>query len=120
MPVSQAETPFIIRIEEEKTRRRGKVYNWETAKHADPENDNDKVNIPSFPSPKPTVSYFNDLDFFKYFENELLAIVYNDALTSKLDFLPEPAVSPQHIDEFDLKDETALSECDEEKKCLIL
>ncbi|GKE24515.1 hypothetical protein Tco_1436027 [Tanacetum coccineum] len=26
--------------------------------------DNDKVNMPSFPSPKPTVSYFNDLDFF--------------------------------------------------------
>ncbi|GJZ61814.1 hypothetical protein Tco_0617951 [Tanacetum coccineum] len=82
----------------------------------DSENDNDKVNMPSFPSPKPTVSYFNDLDFFKDFENEFPAIVYNDALTSKLDFLTEPTVSPQHIDEFDLKDETSLSECDEEEQ----
>ncbi|GJT58626.1 hypothetical protein Tco_1002159 [Tanacetum coccineum] len=33
------------------------------------ENDNDKVNMSSFPSPEPEVSYFNDLDFFKDFEN---------------------------------------------------
>ncbi|GJY75724.1 putative reverse transcriptase domain-containing protein [Tanacetum coccineum] len=46
-------------------------------------NDNDKVNMPSFPSPEPEVSYSNNLDFFKDFENEFLAIVYNDALTSK-------------------------------------
>ncbi|GJX09786.1 hypothetical protein Tco_0199645 [Tanacetum coccineum] len=56
----------------------------------DLDNDNDKVNMPSFPSPEPTVSYFDDLDFFKDFENEFPAIVYNDALTSKLDFLTEP------------------------------
>ncbi|GJS46727.1 hypothetical protein Tco_0596848 [Tanacetum coccineum] len=62
----------------------------------------------------PTVSYFDDLDFFKDFENEFPAIVYNDALTSKSNFLTEPIVSPQHIDEFNLKDETSLSECDEE------
>ncbi|GKB30525.1 hypothetical protein Tco_0869926 [Tanacetum coccineum] len=71
----------------------------------DSENDNDKVNMPLFPSPEPIVSYFNDLDFFKDFKNEFPAIVYNDALTSKLDFLTEPTVSPQHIDEFNLKDE---------------
>ncbi|GJX75240.1 hypothetical protein Tco_0313835 [Tanacetum coccineum] len=71
--------------------------------------------MPSFPSPK-TVSYFNDLDFFKDFENEFPAIVYNDALTSKLDFLTEPTTSPQRIDEFDLKDETSLSKCDEKEQ----
>ncbi|GKE72466.1 hypothetical protein Tco_1534507 [Tanacetum coccineum] len=60
----------------------------------DSENDNDKFNMPSFSSPKPTVSYFDDLDFFKDFENEFPAIVYNDALTSKSDFLTEPIVSP--------------------------
>ncbi|GKB76719.1 hypothetical protein Tco_0943614 [Tanacetum coccineum] len=69
----------------------------------------------------PTVSYFDDLDFFKDFENEFPAIVYNDAKdfenefptivyndapTSKSDSLTEPILSPQHIDEFDLKDET--------------
>ncbi|GKE43185.1 hypothetical protein Tco_1470469, partial [Tanacetum coccineum] len=82
----------------------------------DSENDNDKVSMPSFMSPKPTVSYFDDLDCFKDFEKEFPAIVYNDGLTSKLDFLTKPTVSPQHIDEFNLKDETSLSECDEEEQ----
>ncbi|GJS06151.1 hypothetical protein Tco_0362947 [Tanacetum coccineum] len=82
----------------------------------DSENDNDKVNIPLLPSPEPTVSYFDDLDYFKDFEKEFPAIVYNDAQTSKLDFLTEPTLSPQHIDEFNLKDETSLSECDEEEQ----
>ncbi|GJX15988.1 hypothetical protein Tco_0216820 [Tanacetum coccineum] len=73
----------------------------------DSENDNDKVNMPLLPIPEPTVSYFNALDFFKDYENEFSAIVYNDALTS---------LSPRHIDEFDLKDGTSLSECDEEEQ----
>ncbi|GJS62662.1 hypothetical protein Tco_0657446 [Tanacetum coccineum] len=38
----------------------------------------------------PEVSYSNDLDFFKDFENVFPAIVYNDAPTSKSDFLTEP------------------------------
>ncbi|GJU94306.1 hypothetical protein Tco_1319062 [Tanacetum coccineum] len=158
-----------IRLEEEKARWRGKVYNWETARYGkiwygedvhdlrsietefpaiisfdesddeeymvifdknsfsykiisvndlktDLENDNEKVNMPSFPSPKPMVSYFDDLDFIKDFENEFPAIVYNDALTSKLDFLTESIISPQHIDEFSFEDETSLSECDEEEQ----
>ncbi|GKE76110.1 hypothetical protein Tco_1542230, partial [Tanacetum coccineum] len=79
------------------------------------ENDNEKV-MPSLPSPEPTVSCFDDLDFFKDFENEFPAIVYNDAPTSKLDLLIELILRPQHIDEFDLKNETSLSEYDEEEQ----
>ncbi|GJZ55255.1 hypothetical protein Tco_0610448 [Tanacetum coccineum] len=75
--------------------------------------------MPSFPSPEPTVSYFDDLDYFKDFEKKFTAIVYNDALTSKLDFLTGPTVSPQHIDEFNLKDGTLLSECDEEEQNIL-
>ncbi|GJV71125.1 hypothetical protein Tco_1491120 [Tanacetum coccineum] len=41
----------------------------------DSKNVNDKVNMPLLPSPKPTVSYFDDLDFFKDFENEFPAVV---------------------------------------------
>ncbi|GJW05300.1 putative ribonuclease H-like domain-containing protein [Tanacetum coccineum] len=82
----------------------------------DSENNNDKVNMPLLPSPKPTVNYFDDLDFFKDFENEFPAIVYNDAQTSKSDLLTEPILNLQHIDEFNLKDETSLSECDEEEQ----
>nr|GEU79512.1 zinc finger, CCHC-type [Tanacetum cinerariifolium] len=134
------------KLEEEKARKCGKVFNSKTAKYgkiwydedvhdlrsvetefpaivfndnltsnetlsSEPtDNDYEKLNIPLFPSPKLKVSCFDDLDFFKDFENEFLAIFYNDALTSKSDFLTEPTLSPQHIDEFDLKDETSLSE----------
>nr|GEV09081.1 hypothetical protein [Tanacetum cinerariifolium] len=82
-------------------------------------NDNDKDNKPFFLSPEPTISYFDDLDYFKDFDKEFPAIVYNDALTSKLDFLNEPTVSPQYTDEFNLKDETSLSECDEEEQNIL-
>ncbi|GKE90765.1 hypothetical protein Tco_1571860 [Tanacetum coccineum] len=85
----------------------------------DSENDNDKVNMPLIPSLEPTVSYFDDLDYFKDFENEFLAIVYNDAQMSKLDLLTELILNPQHIDEFNLKDETSLSECDEEEQNIL-
>ncbi|GJZ65889.1 hypothetical protein Tco_0622585 [Tanacetum coccineum] len=167
-----------IRLEEEKSRGRGKVYNWETATYAivfddaftsevtlsskptvsplndnkidfrisfdesddedytvifdknsfsykiisvdnlktDSGNDNDKVNMPSLPSPEPTVSCFDDLDFLKDFENEFPATVYNDALTSKLDSSTESVEVSHRIDEFDLKNEASLSECDEEEQ----
>nr|GEW13115.1 retrotransposon protein, putative, Ty3-gypsy subclass [Tanacetum cinerariifolium] len=82
----------------------------------DSKNDCDKVNIPLLPSPEPTVSYFNNLDYFNDFKNEYPVIVYNDALTSKSDFLTEPTISPQHIDEFNLKDDTSLSKCDEKEQ----
>nr|GEZ20194.1 hypothetical protein [Tanacetum cinerariifolium] len=85
----------------------------------DSKNDYDKFNMPSFTSPEPTVSSFDDLDFFKYFENEFLAIIYNDALTSKFDFLTKPAISPHRIDGFNLKDETSLSECEEEEQSVL-
>ncbi|GJY82304.1 putative reverse transcriptase domain-containing protein [Tanacetum coccineum] len=81
----------------------------------DSENDNDKVNMPLLPSPEPMVSYFDDLDYFKDFEKEFPAIVYNDAQMSKSDLLTGPILNPQHLDEFNLKDETSLSECDEEE-----
>nr|GEU94017.1 hypothetical protein [Tanacetum cinerariifolium] len=79
-------------------------------------NDNEKVNMPLFPSPKPSVSFINDLDFFKDFKNEFPSIVYNDALTSKSDFSTEPTLCPQHIDEFNFKDETSLLESDEKEE----
>ncbi|GKE58542.1 hypothetical protein Tco_1497727 [Tanacetum coccineum] len=98
--------------------------------------------MPSLPSPKPTVSCFDDLDFFNDLENEFPAIVYNDAQTSKLDDLDyfkdfenefsaivyndaqmsksdlstELIFNPQHIDKFNLKDETSLSKCNEEEQ----
>ncbi|GJR26867.1 hypothetical protein Tco_1103099, partial [Tanacetum coccineum] len=85
----------------------------------DLENDNEKVNMPSFSSPEPTVSYFDDLDFLKDFKNEFPAIVYNDSLTSKSDSSTKPVEIPYHIDEIDLKDETSLSKYDEEEQNIL-
>ncbi|GKE25999.1 hypothetical protein Tco_1441383 [Tanacetum coccineum] len=76
----------------------------------DLENDNDKNNMPS--SPKPTVDYLDDLDFFNDFKYEFSAIVYNDGLTSKPDLEIEPFISSERIDKF----ETSLSEYDEEEQ----
>ncbi|GKC91925.1 hypothetical protein Tco_1157367, partial [Tanacetum coccineum] len=66
--------------------------------------------------PNSTVDYFDDLDFFKDFENEFPAIVYNDAQTSKSYFLTESIVNPKHIDGFNLNDKTSLSEYDDEEQ----
>ncbi|GJU95148.1 hypothetical protein Tco_1319904 [Tanacetum coccineum] len=55
----------------------------------DSENDNDKLDMPSFPSPGLT----------KDFENEFPTIVYDDALTSKLDFLTEPTSDKDNDDD---------------------
>ncbi|GJT47264.1 hypothetical protein Tco_0955979 [Tanacetum coccineum] len=128
-----------IRLEEEKARKREKVFNWKTAKYGRSgktlsckptvsslndeidfrisfDDSDDEDYTPSLLSPEPTISCFDDLDFFKDFENEFPTIVYNDALTSKSDLLTKSILSPHHIDEFDLNDETSLSEYDEEKQ----
>ncbi|GKB73429.1 hypothetical protein Tco_0934841, partial [Tanacetum coccineum] len=85
----------------------------------DLENNNEKASIPSFPPPKPTTSYVDDLDFFKDFENEFPAIEYNDARKSKSDYLTEPTLNPQHIDKFNLNNETSLPEYDEEEQNIL-
>nr|GEY84102.1 hypothetical protein [Tanacetum cinerariifolium] len=97
-----------IRLEEEKARR----HDLKT----DSENDNEKVNMPLFPSPEALIICVDDLDFFKDLENEFSTIVYNDAQMSKSGFIIELILSPQHIGEFDLNDETSLSKYDEEEQ----
>ncbi|GJX05436.1 hypothetical protein Tco_0191352 [Tanacetum coccineum] len=63
-------------------------------------------------SPNPTIDY--DLDYLNDFEKGFPAIVYDDGLTSKSDLGIKPLVSFENIDEFNLNDETSLSEYDEE------
>nr|GEU35039.1 hypothetical protein [Tanacetum cinerariifolium] len=53
-----------IELEAKKARRRGQEFNWETATYG-------------------KVRYFDDIDYFKDFENEYPSIVYNDALSSE-------------------------------------
>ncbi|GJX45965.1 hypothetical protein Tco_0262641 [Tanacetum coccineum] len=127
-----------IRLEEEKARRHGKVFNWETATYGkiwDNEDVHDLGSVVTeFPAIvfndtltsedalsceltvsslnnnefdfrisydesddedcTPTVSCFDDLDFFNDLDKEFPAIVYNDAQKSKLDFSTEPVLNP--------------------------
>ncbi|GJU41692.1 hypothetical protein Tco_1194649 [Tanacetum coccineum] len=78
-----------IKIEEEKARRRGRVFNWQTATYG-------KIRID------------DDLHELSSMEAELPAIIINDA------FAPQDALYPQHIDNFNF--ETSLSEYDEEEQ----
>ncbi|GJR52321.1 hypothetical protein Tco_1402842 [Tanacetum coccineum] len=72
------------------------VYNWETATYG-------------------KIWYDKDIYYLRFFKEEFPAIVYNDALASKSDFSSEPTVSPHHVNELNLKNETSLSEYDDEK-----
>ncbi|GKF02337.1 hypothetical protein Tco_0029260, partial [Tanacetum coccineum] len=81
------------------------VNNLET----DSKNDNEKDDVPYFPPPKPTISYVDDLDFFKDFENEFQAIVLQ---TSKSDYLTEQTLRPQHNNKSDLNNEATLFKYD--------
>ncbi|GJW42712.1 hypothetical protein Tco_0071511, partial [Tanacetum coccineum] len=81
----------------------------------DSENDYEKV-MPSIPSPEPTISCFDDLDFFHDFENEFPAIVYNDAQKFKSYLFTKTILNPQRIDEFNLNDKISLSKYDKEEQ----
>ncbi|GJW89307.1 hypothetical protein Tco_0164647 [Tanacetum coccineum] len=115
-----------IRLEEERARRRGKVFNWEIAKYGKIWYDEEVHDLRSVETEFPAIVFNDSLTFEETlsceptinFENEFTAIVYNDALTSKSDFLTKPTLTPQYIDELDLKDETSLSEYEEEQNVL--
>ncbi|GJU41480.1 hypothetical protein Tco_1194437 [Tanacetum coccineum] len=63
-----------IRLEEEKARKRGKVFNWENAKYG-------------------KIWYDEDIHNLRSVETEFPAIVFNDELSSKKHFLVNPQFS---------------------------
>ncbi|GJR14237.1 hypothetical protein Tco_0796889 [Tanacetum coccineum] len=151
-----------IKFDEEKARRHGRVFDWQTATYGKIRVDDDLCDLRSMEAEFPAIiidddfepqdalqcksqvstpvndeidfrisfdesddedytiicdndSCFDDLEFFKDFENEFPAIIYNDAQTSKSDLLIEPILNHQHIVEFNLNDETSLFESDEKE-----
>ncbi|GJS77464.1 hypothetical protein Tco_0727345 [Tanacetum coccineum] len=130
-----------IRLEEEKARRRGKVYNWETDTYGKiwyDEDVHDLISVETeFPaivynkaltsdvalSCEPTVSPLNDnqIDYrisFDESDDEDYTKVNMPSFSSSEPTV-EPTVSPQHIDEFNLKNETSMSEFDGEEQNII-
>ncbi|GJW75941.1 hypothetical protein Tco_0135311 [Tanacetum coccineum] len=73
-----------IRLEEEKARRRGKVYNLKTAMYG-------------------KIWYDKDVHDLRFVEIEFPAIVYNDALTSEVTLSCEPTVSPLNDNQIDFR-----------------
>nr|GFB30272.1 hypothetical protein [Tanacetum cinerariifolium] len=86
-PTYKMDNPYLtmeeyIELEAEKACRYGRAFNWETTTY-------DKV------------SYFDDFDYLKDFENEFPAIVYDDALRSGPEISFEPTVRPLYDDQID-------------------
>ncbi|GKF30866.1 hypothetical protein Tco_0100664 [Tanacetum coccineum] len=110
-----------IRLEEEKARRRGKVYNWETTTYGKIWDNEDVHNLGSveteFPaivfndtltseaalSYEPTIWDNEDVHNLGSVETEFPAIVFNDTLTSEAALSYEPTVSTLNNDEIDFR-----------------
>nr|GEW91565.1 hypothetical protein [Tanacetum cinerariifolium] len=73
-----------IRLEEEKASRRGKMYNWETARYG-------------------KIWYDEDVHDIRSVETKFPTIVYNGALTSEVTLSCESAVSPLNDNTTDFK-----------------
>nr|GEU41993.1 hypothetical protein [Tanacetum cinerariifolium] len=84
-----------IKLEAEKSCRHGQTFNWETATYG-------------------KVRYYEDIDYFKDFETNFLAIVYKDALTPNHTISSEPMVSPYHDDGIDFDYKISFDESDDE------
>ncbi|GJY69832.1 hypothetical protein Tco_0472814 [Tanacetum coccineum] len=73
-----------IRLEEEKARKHGKVFNWETAKYG-------------------RIWYDEDVHDLRSVETEFPAIIFNDNLTSIETLYCEPTVSSLNDNEIDFR-----------------
>ncbi|GKE70146.1 hypothetical protein Tco_1528218, partial [Tanacetum coccineum] len=73
-----------IRLEEEKARRCGKVFNWETAKYG-------------------RIWYDEDVQDLRSVKTEFPAIVFNDNLTSNETLSCEPTISSLNNNEIDFR-----------------
>ncbi|GJT23309.1 hypothetical protein Tco_0893246 [Tanacetum coccineum] len=82
-----------IEPEAEKARKRGQTFNWKTTTYS-------------------KGSYFDDFNYLKDFKNEFLAVVYNDALTSKLEISSESTVRP--LDDNKINFRISFDESDDE------
>ncbi|GJX37064.1 hypothetical protein Tco_0250367 [Tanacetum coccineum] len=113
--------PTYIRLEEEKARRRGQVYNWETATYGKILYDEDVHYLRSFEKEFPAIIYNDALtsepEVSSDFENEFPAIVYNDALATDHKISSEPMASPLNDNQIDFR--ISFDESDDEDYTVI-
>ncbi|GKF26788.1 hypothetical protein Tco_0082682 [Tanacetum coccineum] len=108
-----------IRLEEEKSRRHGQTFNWETTTYS--KICDDIKLFKDFEADFPSIVY-NDALTYKPkissdFENEFPAIVYNDALATDRMISSEPPVSPLDNNEINFK--ISFDESDDENYIVI-
>ncbi|GKA95400.1 hypothetical protein Tco_0817438 [Tanacetum coccineum] len=87
-----------IRLEEEKARRSGKVYNWKTAMYG-------------------KIWFDEDVHDLRSVETEFPAIVFNDTLTSEVALSCEPTVNPFNDNKIDFR--ISFDESDDEDYTVI-
>ncbi|GJZ81210.1 hypothetical protein Tco_0646204 [Tanacetum coccineum] len=102
---------------EEESRRRGRVFNWQTATYGKIRIDDDLHDLSSVEDEFPAIVINNAFAPSGCAFVQISTIVYNDAQTSKSDLLIEPILNPRHIDEFN--NETSVSEYDEEEQNIL-
>ncbi|GJW13014.1 hypothetical protein Tco_0017147 [Tanacetum coccineum] len=110
-----------IRLEEEKARKRGKVFNWETAKYGRIWNDEDVHDLITVENKFPDITFNDSLTSGETLSCEPTVSSLNDEIDFRISFddSDDEDYNTVHIDEFDLNDETALSEYDEEEQNML-
>nr|GFB46847.1 hypothetical protein [Tanacetum cinerariifolium] len=122
-----------IRLEEERARKRGKVYNWETATYGKIWDNDDIHDLRSIETEFPAIVFNDtltseaslsyepmdnkDVHDLRSVETEFLAIVFNDTLTSEAPLSYEPTVSSLNNDEIDFR--ISFDESDDEDYIVI-
>ncbi|GJT73015.1 hypothetical protein Tco_1032301 [Tanacetum coccineum] len=82
-----------IQLMADKAHKRDQIFDWETAMYG---------------------KIYDDIDLFKDFEADFLAIVYNDALASDQEVSSEPTVSPHNAIKSDFDFTISFSESNDE------
>ncbi|GJU86151.1 hypothetical protein Tco_1293697 [Tanacetum coccineum] len=124
-----------MRLEEEKAQKRRKVFNSETARYGKIWYDKDVHDLRSVETEFPAIVFNETLTSEEAILCEpMISSLNNDEIDfrisfdesddkdctevweAKSDLLTEPILSPQHIDEFELKSETSLSKYNDEEQ----
>ncbi|GJZ82928.1 retrovirus-related pol polyprotein from transposon TNT 1-94 [Tanacetum coccineum] len=113
-----------IRLPEEKALSCGETFDWQTATYGKMEYyENEDDSFMNFKTEYPTI-VFDDTSDTTLLCEPTVSPLNNNKINFKISFNEsdderEPFISPQHVDEFNMKDETSLSECDGEEQNIL-
>ncbi|GJZ98820.1 hypothetical protein Tco_0671273 [Tanacetum coccineum] len=107
-----------IQLEDEKSCRRGREFNWETATYGKVRCFEDINYFKDFENQFPAIVYndalISEWEISSYFENQFPTIMYNDALTFEPEVTSEPTVNAYPTIKIDFDFKISLSNSDDE------